>query len=268
MSIQPIIAILMYLTATIALGAKIAGTTGILSKTRPLITICGAIALLIHAHLLYESIFLVQGLDFGFFNAISLVGWLVALIVMVTSFYRPLENLLLVLFPVAAIGIVMELTLIDHRVLSESISTGLKIHIVLSICAYSLLMISALQAVLLALQEKLIKTKHVTKVMYMLPPLQVMEQLLVQFIVVGFFLLSLSLASGLMFIHDMFAQHLVHKTVLSILAWFIYGILLWGRWAAGWRGKRIIRWALGGFFTLLLAYIGTKFVLELVLNRV
>ncbi len=268
MSIQPIIAILLYLVATFALGVKISGNTGILSKTRPLILIGGAIALVIHAHLLFQSIFVIQGLDFGFFNAVSLVGWLVALIVMVTSFYRPMENLLLVLYPIAAIAIILELSIHEQRVLSETISTGLKIHILLSVCAYSLLMISALQAILLALQEKLIKTKHVAHIIYMLPPLQVMEQLLVQIIVVGFFLLSLSLASGLMFIEDMFAQHLVHKTILSILAWIIYGILIWGRWAAGWRGKKIIRWALGGFFTLLLAYVGTKLVLELILNRI
>ena len=268
MSIQPVIAIILYLIATIALGLKIYGASGILSKTRPLILIAGFTALALHAHLLYQSIILSNGLDFGLFNAISLVGWLVALIVILTSLSRPLENLLLVLFPIAALAIIFEITIPDRRILTESISTGLLIHILLSICAYSLLMISALQAILLSLQERLIKTKHVTKIMNVLPPLQVMEHLLIQIIVIGFFLLSLSLASGLMFISDMFAQHLVHKTVLSILAWFIYGILLWGRWAAGWRGKRIIRWALGGFFTLLLAYIGTKFVLELVLNRV
>lgn len=268
MSFQPVLAVILYLTATAALGSKIYGATGILGKTRPVMLICGYIALTLHAHLLYQSIILVSGLDFGLFNAISLVGWLVALIVMLTSLYRPLENLLLVLFPIAALAIILEVTIPDKRILGESISTGLLIHILLSICAYSLLMISALQAILLALQERLIKTKHVSTIMYVLPPLQVMEQLLIQIIVIGFFLLSLSLASGLMFISDMFAQHLVHKTALSIIAWFIYGILLWGRWAAGWRGKRIIRWALGGFFTLLLAYVGTKFVLELILNRI
>ena len=71
-----------------------------------------------------------------------------------------------------------------------------------------------------------------------------------------------------MFIHDLFAQHLVHKTVLSLLAWVIFAILLWGRWSRGWRGRKAIRWTLGGFFTLMLAYFGTKLVLELILHRV
>jgi ABC-type uncharacterized transport system permease subunit len=268
MSIQPAIAVLLYLLSAILLGARIYGSAQILSKTRPIILIAGAIALGLHAHLLYQSIIVGNGLDFGFFNAVSLVGWLVAFIVFVTSLLRPLENLLIILFPIAALAILLELFIPGERILNESLSSGLRIHILLSICAYSLLMISAVQALMLALQEKLIKTKRAALIMNALPPLQVMESLLIQIIVIGFFILSLSLASGVMFINDLFAQHLVHKTILSFLAWFIYGILLWGRWSAGWRGKRIIRWTLGGFTALLLAYFGSKLVLEVILQRV
>ncbi len=228
----------------------------------------GFIAVTMHAIVLYEATFIGQGLNLGFFNTFSLLGWMVALFVMLSSLYRPLENLLVLLFPFAALALTFSVLIPEQRILSDSLTLGLRIHILLSITAYSLLTVSALQALLLAFQERLIATKQISKVINILPPLQVMEQLLVQIIVLGFFLLSLSLASGLMFLSDMFSQNLVHKTVLSILAWIIYGILICGRWLAGWRGKRITRWALGGFFTLLLAYIGTKFVLELVLQRV
>jgi ABC-type uncharacterized transport system permease subunit len=268
MNIQAAIAILLYLTSASLLGARIYGLSEIFSKTRTIVLLLGATALTIHAHLLYKFIILENGLDFGFFNAVSLIGWLVALIVLISSLYRPLENLLLFLFPVAALAILLELFITDARILSDSLSTGLRIHILLSICAYSLLMISAVQAVMLAVQERLIKTKRAAKIMNTLPPLQVMEELLIQIIIIGFFILSLSLASGMMFIDDLFAQHLIHKTVLSMFAWVIYCILLWGRWSAGWRGKRIIRWTLGGFATLLLAYIGSKFVLEVILHRI
>ena len=81
-------------------------------------------------------------------------------------------------------------------------------------------------------------------------------------------MLSLSLATGLMFLHDIFAQHLVHKVVLSILAWIIFGTILWGHWTAGWRGKKLISWTIGGFICLMLAYFGSKLVLELILKRV
>ena len=95
-----------------------------------------------------------------------------------------------------------------------------------------------------------------------------MERLLFRMIAVGFVLLSVSLLSGLFFLEDLFAQHLIHKTVLSIAAWGVFGVLLWGRWKLGWRGRLAIRWTLAGFATLMLAYFGSKFVLELVLQRV
>lgn len=268
MSLQAIAAVLLYLSSTCLLGARIVTVSELFNNRRTIALISGAIAIVLHGHLLYQSIILGSGFDFGFFNAISLISWLVALIVLLSSLLRPLENLLLILFPAAGLAILLELFIPDERLLSESLSIGLRIHILLSICAYSLLMISAVQAIMLALQDKLIKEKRASLIMNTLPPLQVMEALLIQIIVIGFFMLSLSLASGTMFIDDIFAQHLAHKTILSMVAWVIYTILLWGRWSAGWRGKQIIRWALGGFTALLLAYLGSKFVLEVVLQRV
>jgi len=81
-------------------------------------------------------------------------------------------------------------------------------------------------------------------------------------------LLTLTLLSGVLFVDNLFAQHLVHKTVLSIAAWFVFGILLFGRWRWGWRGRQAVRLTLLGMIVLLLAFFGSKFVLELVLKRV
>ena len=94
-----------------------------------------------------------------------------------------------------------------------------------------------------------------------------MESLLFQMIAIGFAMLSLALLSGVLFLEDIFAQHLVHKTVLSLTAWLVFSVLLWGRFQFGWRGRTAIRWTLSGFAVLLLAYFGSKFVLELVLMR-
>ena len=267
MIIQTIAAVISYIICTCLLGIKIFGSSSVSKKTRIVSLIIGFTGIILHGHLLYQSIVLDSGFDFGFFNAVSLISWLVTSIVLITSLFRPLENLLLILFPIAGSAILLELFVLDGRLLSESLSIGLRIHILLSICAYSLLMISAIQALMLALQEKLIKEKRAFIVMSKLPPLQIMEALLIQIIIIGFFMLSLSLVSGTMFIDDIFRQHLAHKTILSIMAWFIYATLLWGRWSAGWRGKKIIRWALGGVTALLLAYLGSKFVLEVILQR-
>ena len=268
MDIQPIITILLYIAATLLLAENVFNILEKFTKNNLIILILGIFALSLHADILNQSIFLQTGFDFGFFNIISIIGWLVALIVLITSFFQPIQQLLLVLYPIAAITILLEQLFPNDRILEQSLPMGLRIHILLSISAYSLLMIGALQALLLALQDKFIKSKQISKIIDILPPLQIMEQLLIQIIVIGFFLLSLSLATGIMFIDNIFEQHLIHKTTLSILAWVIYAILLWGRWSLGWRGRRITRWILVGFIVLILAYTGSKFVLELILQRV
>jgi ABC-type uncharacterized transport system permease subunit len=100
-----------------------------------------------------------------------------------------------------------------------------------------------------------------------LPALVVLESLLFKLITTGFLLLSVSLISGLLFINDIFAQHLLHKTVLSISAWLVFGLLLWGRWRYGWRGSLAVRMTLAGIVLLLLGYFGSKLVLEVFLGR-
>ena len=268
MDIQPIITILLYIAATLLLAANVFNILEKFTKNNLIILILGIFALSLHADILNQSIFLQTGFDVGFFNIISIIGWLVALIVLITSFFQPIQQLLLVLYPIAAITIPLEQLFPSDRILDQSLPMGLRIHILLSISAYSLLMIGTLQALLLAVQDKFIKSKQISKVIDILPPLQIMEQLLIQIIVIGFFLLSLSLTTGIMFIDNLFEQHLIHKTTLSMLAWMVYAILLWGRWSLGWRGRRITRWVLVGFIILILAYTGSKFVLELLLQRV
>jgi ABC-type uncharacterized transport system permease subunit len=100
-----------------------------------------------------------------------------------------------------------------------------------------------------------------------LPPLQTMEKLLFEIIGFGLLLLTLSIASGFFFLENMFAQHLAHKTFFSLIAWAIFATLLTGRIKYGWRGITATKWTISGFIALMLAYFGTKFVLELVLQR-
>lgn len=260
--------IVFYLLAAFILGKNLLEmNSNELRPTKTWFYVSGCVALILHAVVLYQNIGTIAGLNLGFYNALSLMSWTVALIVMLASLSKPLENLALIIFPAASLTLVLEILFPSSRILPDSLPVGLRVHVLLSVCAYSLLTIAALQAFLLALQDRQITRKHPASIMRM-PPMQLMEELLIQIIAIGFFILSLSLATGLMFLHDITDQHLVHKTVLSVLAWLIFGILLLGRWIWGWRGKRAIRWTIGGFVALLLAYFGSKLVLELILNRV
>jgi len=140
-------------------------------------------------------------------------------------------------------------------------------HILLSALAAGLLSVAAILVVLLAAQSARLRARRPLGVLAALPPMETLETAVFQAVLGGFVLLSLSLLSGFLFIQDLFAQHLVHKTVLSIIAWCIFGTLLVGRYRFGWRGRQALRFLLAGYVTLALAYFGSRFVLEGLLGR-
>jgi len=100
-----------------------------------------------------------------------------------------------------------------------------------------------------------------------LPPLETLEELLFHLIKAGFAVLTVSLLTGLVFVSDLFGQHLAHKTLLSIFAWLVFAVLLWGRWKKGWRGRVAVKMTLVGIVLLLLSYFGSKLILEVLLQR-
>jgi ABC-type uncharacterized transport system permease subunit len=235
--------------------------------TKSGLIVLGLIAVVLHGYILYNNLFTVAGLNIGFFYAGSLVTWLMSLTLLLAAISNPVENLGVFLFPFTAVTILLsQLFPIDHILLANQ-AIEIKLHILLSILAYSLISIAAIHAVLLAVQERQLRARHPGGFIRALPPVQSMESLLFQMIGLGFFLLSLSLITGVIYLENMFEQRVAHHTILSIIAWFVFAILLWGRWKFGWRSMTAVRWTLGGFFTLVLAYFGSKWVIEILLNR-
>ena len=259
-------AITLYVASTAVLAIRFVRAPDDAVARRSAIWI-GLLAVALHGLTLYSEVITSAGLNLGFFHAASLVAFMVALIILLSSVSQPVENLALVFLPIAAIAMGLELGFTSARLIPADASWQLQVHIVFSILAYSLLAIAAAQAVLLAWQEHGLRTRHPGGYLRALPPLQTMESLLFQMISTGFALLSAALLTGFLFLTDMFAQHLAHKTVLSLVAWVIFGILLWGRLRSGWRGRTAIRWTLGGFIALMFAYFGSKLVLEVLLQR-
>jgi len=231
------------------------------------ILIFGLVAVALHAILLYHTLFESGGLNMGFFNAGSLILWLIALTILLGSFANPVENLGIVLLPLAGLAIFLEMVFPVEHTLQPGHAMELKIHILMSIMATALLTIAAVHAIVLSIQDRHLRNRKPGGFIRALPPLETMENLLFQMIGLGFFLYSLSLITGMIYLEDMFAQHIAHKTILSIISWFVFATLLWGRWRFGWRGSTAIRWTLAGFFVLLLAYMGSKWVLEIILGR-
>jgi len=229
--------------------------------------LAGFVALGLHAWLLQHGIFDEQGLRLGLANMVSLAAASIVLLLLLAALLRPVENLGIVVLPMAALGVAFAQWGPVPGTQAAMIAPGLQLHIVLSIIAYALLSIAVLQAGLLAIQEHHLRARKPGGFIRALPPMQTMEQLLFQIVGLGFVVLSLSLLSGFVFIEDLFAQHLVHKTALSLVAWSVFAMLLWGRYRFGWRGRTAIYWTLAGFVFLLLAYFGSKVVLELILQR-
>jgi ABC-type uncharacterized transport system permease subunit len=262
-----IMAGILYLITGSGLGLRLFRGTLTGWRSRPVLLTLALVAIILHGVALHQHVLTSQGLDLRFWNALSLVSWLIAMLWWLASLAQPLENLGIAILPMAGLFLLLQVLLLGQHSQLKRALPGLDAHILLSILAYSVLSIAAVQAVLLAVQEKHLREKHPGGFIRTLPPLQTMEMLLFRMIGAGFILLSLALVSGALFVEDLFAQHLVHKTVLSIIAWVVFATLLWGRQRFGWRGRTAIRWTLSGFVSLMLAYFGTKWVVEVVLGR-
>lgn len=237
------------------------------SDKRGLMLILWGIACILHALHLYPQTFTQHGVNLTFYNAVSIVLFLISALILILSVTKKREFLGLFVLPIVVAGIA--LTILKYEVVASTSSLhGLQLHIVTSLFAFSVLTISALQSILLFTQDRHLRKHNLGGITRALPPLHDTEKFLFQTISVGFVLLSIALATGFVFLDDMFEQHLAHKTILSIVAWIVFALLLGGRWQFGWRGPVAMRWTLGGFGFLILAYLGSKFVQELILHRV
>lgn len=221
-----------------------------------------AVALHAAAHL---DAWRAAGLDLHFFAALSLVGLGMAALTAVTGAGGRMRALGVVVFPIAAA--MLALYALAGREPPEALDWRLQLHAGFALLAYATLAIAALLAIMLWLQERALRRREFHRWLRALPPLVQLETLLFRTIAAGFVLLSATLLTGVLFVEDLLAQHLVHKTVLSVLSWLTFGALLLGRWRRGWRGVVAVRWTLAAMALLVLAFFGSKFVLEMVLGR-
>jgi ABC-type uncharacterized transport system permease subunit len=222
-------------------------------------------ALLFHAYAVYHSIYSANELQLGIFQMSSAFFLAMNIIVGLSLIKLPLRSLFTLLLPMSMLSLICGYFFAGEHTLAHNMSPPLATHILLSVIAYSLLAIAALQALLLNYQTTQLKQHHVKSVMGIFPPLQTMESLLFNLLWAGFIVLTLSIATGVIFIDDIIAQKLTHKAAFSVLSWILYAILLTGRHVLGWRGKTALHWVMTAFVMLVIAYFGTKFVLEILL---
>lgn len=207
---------------------------------------------------------------FGFSGALSLMLWLAVLIYWVESFHARLEGLQPLVLPLAGICALLPGLFPGQHMLPNVTSAMFRVHFFIAMVAYSLFTLAALHAIIMAVAERRLHRGELSRPLASLPPLLTMESLLFRLIAIAFTLLTLTLATGIAFSETLFGRAMAfnHKTLFSILSWLIFAALLTGRHVWGWRGRKALRWTLAGFAALLFAYVGSRFVLEVVLGRV
>lgn len=205
--------------------------------------------------------------DLHFFAALSLVSLGMAALTVAAARLERLEALGVVVFPVAAASVLTYALGAQPGRGSNDLPWPILMHAWLALLAYAALALAALFAAGLWLQERALRQRRITGVVRILPPLTQSESLLFRTLVAAFALLTLALAMGLVFVENLFAQHLMHKTVLSLLSWTVLATLLFGHWRWGWRGAKAARWTLAAMLLLGLAFFGSRFVYEFLLAR-
>ncbi len=226
-------------------------------------------ALLIHAFGLQDALFSEAGMRFSFSFALSLMMWLAVLIYWLESFMSRMEGMQPMVLPLAATCTAAPVLFPNVHVVAHANALGFKLHFLAAMLAYSLLTLSALHAIFMGFTENALHKRLLKRSLTSLPPLLAMESLLFRMLLLGFTLLTLAVGSGVFFSETLFGKPLAfdHKTLFAFASWGIFATLLIGRHAWGWRGKRALRWTLSGFALLILAYVGSRFVAEVLLGR-
>jgi ABC-type uncharacterized transport system permease subunit len=232
----------------------------------------------LHSYLLYAELFAAAELRFGFSQALSVMLWLTVLIYWAESMVYDVKGMQALVLPLAAVCALLPAFFAGPQTPAYTHTFQFRVHLLVAMLAYSLFTIAALHAALMTVLERRLhggklvapSGESLAGPWASLPPLMTLEALLFRILGLGFVLLTLTLGTGFLFSEELFgkAVRFNHKTVFGILSWIIFAALLVGRYGWGWRGRTALRWTLAGFVTLLLAYVGSMFVLEVILGKV
>ncbi|MEH6452773.1 MAG: cytochrome c biogenesis protein CcsA [Psychromonas sp.] len=225
-----------------------------------------SLALIIHGIWLYQNIFLISGQNLPILNVLSLASFVIALLSVLVSRRLNTGVLLPVVFAFNILNFIAVAHLPGRYITHLESNPQVGAHIILALLAYAILSIASLFALQLAYLDYRLKSRKAPLTQLNLPPLMTLEKSLFQFISVGFVLLSCALITGFIFLEDFFASGSAHKAILSILAWIIYAVILWGHFSKGWRGRLIIYITILASSILSLAYFGSRFVKEIILT--
>ncbi len=238
-------------------------------RLEPVAWILALIAVIGHSDVIMHMMRVSAHFSIGLLEAMSLLGWTLAALACLISVDKQNRVLGAILMLSAAVGAALGTGLgnIGRSYAEATVGWELTAHILLSMGAAALLFAAAVTAVMLVVLDRRLRMRRIVDLSSALPPLDALEKIMFRLVAAGFGLLTLALVTGFVFVTNLFTQNLVQKTVLSLIAWLIFGVLLIGRMRFGWRGRSAVRWTLSGFGILAAAYFGVKFVLEDLFGR-
>ncbi|WP_282109484.1 cytochrome C assembly family protein [Shewanella algicola] len=255
-------AMFFYCIALILVTSRLFHAQG---PNRKAVMVASSIAVVLHGFALSNAIFTLDGQNFSLTNVISLVNWIIALAFTITMPRLKVIVVVPVVYACSILSVALLWLLPPQFITHFDLHPELLAHVVLSLMAYSAMMIAALYAIQLWFIQNKLKKKQMMMSPAM-PPLMTVEKQLYHLIIIGFVLLSLSLITGFVFLEDMFVDGKGHKAVLSMIAWVVYAIMLWQQYTVGCRIRTAVIYSLSGAGLLSLAYFGARIVKELILN--
>ncbi len=256
-----VLTMIFYVIALIVVSRRLFRVGG---PNRPLATAAGAIAVVLHAVVLSQAIFTPEGQNFSVSNVFSLVNWLIALTFTVLIFRLKVMVVATVVYGCAIVSVGLMWLIPSSYIGHFNAHPAVLAHVILSLMAFSTLMIAALYAIQLWVILNKLKTKKLIKTPSM-PPLLTLEKQLYQLVIMGFILLSLSIGTGFISLNNIFVGGMGHKMVLSILAWLVYVVMLWQQYSKGCKIRTAVIYTISGAGLIFLAYFAARIVNELIL---
>jgi len=264
-----LVAAILYFTSGAMLWRRLFTYSQAITAAFSVELVLAVIAMIVQGILLYLTIVARPGLGLTLVHAASFAGWITVALFLLLVIWKRLSILGVFILPLASICVLLTITAPSSTETTVTQSTMATVHLLVALLAYGFLALAVAQALLLQIQENQLRHGRPGQKMISMPAVETMETTMFALIVTGFLLLTIALASGVIFSEQLYGRVLIfnHHIVLSICAWLSFGTLLLGRYLRGWRGQRATLWTCVGFGILVLAYFGTRLVLEVILGR-
>ncbi|WP_194208107.1 inner membrane protein YpjD [Superficieibacter sp. 1612_C1] len=262
---MPVFALLALVAYSFSLALIIPGLLQKNSGWRRMAMLSAVIALVCHAFALEARIFPDGngGQNLSLLNVGSLVSLMICTVMTIVASRNRGWLLLPIVYTFAFINLAFATFMPNEFITHLETTPGMMIHIGMSLFSYATLIIAALYALQLAWIDYQLKNKKLVFNSEM-PPLMSIERKMFHITQIGVVLLTLTLCTGLFYMHNLFSVENIDKAVLSIIAWFVYIVLLWGHYHKGWRGRRVVWFNVAGACILTLAYFGSRIVQQFV----